>query len=341
MSKVIIRDAGVEFDAEDNESVLEAAIRHGFDYPRGCQNGVCGDCKSVLVSGRINQAPVSKMVLSDQERKEGLFLACKSKVQTDCVVVPCLRENLSEQSNINGRISSIDRVGRDVAIVRVKTDQLFSDYHPGQYANVNFGNLPAREYSFANCRGDHHLEFHIRKVAGGRVSTHVHDRASIGDPVSITGPFGFAYLRPKTRGLLVLIASGTGLAPIKSILHAAVQAKYADTVHVYQSAQCEEGHYLVEEIRQLCGQLRDANHFRTSGEAETGATAREQLLALLDANYTVLANATAFLCGSPAIVEACRRALVSKSLPQDRCYADAFVMRTPTTEQVSPPMLSG
>jgi NAD(P)H-flavin reductase len=281
------------------------------------------------------------MTLSEAEKADGLFLACKSQAITDCIVAPLLQEDSFEVTRIAGRIAAIERITNDVAVVRVQTEKRFSDYHPGQYANVVVGGFPAREYSFANPRGDEHLEFHIKKVNGGNVSSHIYDKAQIGDPISIVAPFGGAYFRPDTQGLLILVASGTGLAPIKAILHAASDANYDGEVHVYQAARNKENLYLVDEIGKLCAKLKNASLTQVVADPGAQLSATDALVSLLDSRYSDLADASAYLCGSPDTVEACRNALGRKHLPRERCYADAFVMRAPPTQEPGLSTLSG
>lgn len=336
MAKVRVQDAGTIFDANADETILEAAFRHGIDYPHGCQNGVCGDCKSLLLAGEISRKPVSKLLLPEAEQREGLFLACRSMALSDCFVLPCNREGEAERIAFAGEISAIERVSSSVAIVRVRPEEPFTRYRPGQYASVAFGALPSREYSFANAHGAAELEFHVRRVEGGQVSTHVCDRAKPGDPVSIVAPYGLSYLRPPSTGRLILIASGTGLAPIKAMLHAMADTNHDGEIHVYQCARSEKDLYFVEELQELCRRIKNISIDTVTRDPDIpGSSSRGRLISIMNARYLDLSDATAYLCGSEGLVRKCREALTRLNLPSDQCFADAFVHRPAPTHALA------
>src|SRR5262245_45291666 len=54
MHNVTLQPSGLQFQVEDGESVLTAALRQGYVLPYGCKNGACGSCKGKIVSGSVD-----------------------------------------------------------------------------------------------------------------------------------------------------------------------------------------------------------------------------------------------------------------------------------------------
>ena len=247
------RWAGIEVPA--GRTILETALGQGIDYPHGCRSGNCGGCKSHLIEGEVEMAPHSPFALTEEERGRGLILACRSVPWSDCTVAPIEDEEAAVHASrrLACRVAAIGRATHDIRILSLDIESGGPfDFTARQYAALAFEGLPARDFSMASRPGAERLEFHIRLVAGGQVTRHVLDTLRIGDPVSVTGPMGTAHYRANHRGPILLVAGGSGIAPIKSIADTALAGGARQDMFLYFGARAERDVYLEEHFAGAC-----------------------------------------------------------------------------------------
>jgi len=224
------------------------------------------------------------------------------------------------------RVAGIDALTHDIRRVLLAIERggpfVFS---AGQFASLGFDALPARDYSMASRPGDRLLEFHIRRMGAGSVSAHVASRLRPGDPVSLEGPLGTAYLRDHHGGPILAIAGGSGLAPIKSIVETALARMPARRVRLYFGARDERDLYLVEHFAALAARHADFRFVPVLSEPRGKTTHRVGLVKEAAAEaLAALAGAKAYLAGPPAMVEAASAALRGQGLAEADIHADAF-----------------
>src|SRR5688572_21334829 len=228
------RDGPVPVEAGD--TILASLLRAGVPFPFSCQAGNCGTCKCELVSGDVVELEYSEHALSAQERARGLILACRTQVWDDTVVRRIDAEELVMHPSrvMRCRVLEIEALTHDIRGVRLAVEaggpMTFS---AGQYAEVEFAPGLSRHYSMANTPEEAELVFHVRHMPGVRTSAHVATRLKVGDKVKVSGPLGVSYLREHHRGPVLLIAGGSGLAPIQSILCTLLARGYAAPVRLY------------------------------------------------------------------------------------------------------------
>src|SRR5579863_9753934 len=222
---VTIRQHAAPIAVEAGGTVLEAALAQGVPYPHGCRSGNCGACKSRLEEGEVDLTPYSPYALSDEERAEGLILACRAVPWSDCTVAWLDADEvvLHPQRYLTCRVLALEGLTHDIKRLRlaIEAGGPFT-FSAGQYAALSFAGLPPRDYSMANRPDEEILEFHIRRMGPGSVSAHVSERLQVGDTVRVEGPFGSSWLRENHRGPIIAIAGGSGLAPMKSIVDTAL-----------------------------------------------------------------------------------------------------------------------
>ncbi|MGH8772124.1 MAG: FAD-binding oxidoreductase, partial [Burkholderiales bacterium] len=193
-------------------------------YPHGCRSGECGSCKCRLIAGQVRMYPYSPGALSEDERAAGLILACRSRPAGDVEVAwlgDAAPPAFHSVQPLVARVVRMEAATHDITRLYVEPAGKPLAFAAGQYANLTFGRLPARPYSMANRPDASVLEFHIRRVPDGLVSTYVAEELSIGERIKIEGPYGGAQLRENPARPMLLVAGGSGLAPMKSILLAA------------------------------------------------------------------------------------------------------------------------
>ncbi len=326
--RIEIRQAARTIDVPDGRTILESALEEGFAYPHGCRSGRCGSCKSRLLSGEVGLLPHTRFSLTDDERAQGLILACRAQPLTDCAVA-WLDED-EEQLDLpvrtfRTRVVAIDDATHDIRQIRleIETGETVT-FKAGQYAQVTFDGVPARDYSMANRPGRAQLEFHIRHVPGGATSEHIARSLKVGDEVTVRGPLGSSFLREQHTGPILSVAGGSGLAPIKSIVETALTSGLRRPIHLYFGARTERDLYLIEHFNLLAstyGNLTFTRPFRgqpirTLPNRPSNGCDRER--------RQNLDGWRAYMAGPPAMIDASSIMLRELGLRAEDIHADVF-----------------
>lgn len=311
---------------DGGETILEAALRAGLDFPFDCRSGVCGECKCMLITGAVEMKPYLDVAMEDEERLQGFILGCRSTLSSDIEIALLDRDEppTVPYQDVQATVCSAERATHDIIVVRLKpeTDQRFV-FLAGQYANVQFTGRQARNYSFANAPGADHLEFHIRAVPGGAVSPDLYANLKSGDTATIRGPRGMAYLRQKTSKPVVLCAGGSGLAPILSMVRMMAKTQSNVPLTVLFGVRSESDIYLEDELRALLGHLGAPEPIIMLSNSETD-NRRRGFLADAIADRADYSDHKAYLCGPPVMVKTCRAALLTRGVDPKDCHADVF-----------------
>jgi ferredoxin-NAD(P)+ reductase (naphthalene dioxygenase ferredoxin-specific) len=326
MHRVRLLNKEVTFDVAQDGTILEAALNSGVNYPFGCSAGSCGACKSRLIDGAVDMMDYSPLALTESERSAGLILACRAKPRGDCLIV---YDDDPEAPNhairrVDSRVIAHDRATHDVVILRVAVESGFV-FSPGQFATLAPDGVPARDYSMANATNDGTYEFHIRRMPGGRTSSFIHDCVRIGDRLSIRGPFGTAYLRAKHNGPTLLVAGGTGLAPIISIAQAALAGLGQAPIHLYFGVRAERDLYMTEFLDELA---RKNARFRWNAVLSDpeGASARKlgYVGSVAARELADLTGYKVYAAGPPVMVDATRAEVLARGALDGDFHADPF-----------------
>ena len=332
---VTVQPSGRRFEVERDEPVLAAAIRQGVGLPYGCKDGACGTCKSRLLEGRVIHGVHQHKALSEQEEAAGFLLTCCSTPQTDLVIeartVPGAGEHPVRKMPC--RVTSIERVAPDVALLRLQlpaNDRLL--YRAGQYIEFILRDGARRSYSMANAPHTQEaapgLELHIRHMPGGKFTDHVFGAMKEKEILRLEGPFGSFFLREDSQAPIVLLASGTGFAPIKAIVEhmrhkgiarpAALYWGCRTRADLYQHAWCEEAAAAMPNLRYV--PVLSEPRPEDAWAGRTGFVHQAVMADLPD-----LSAHQVYACGAPVMVEAAQRDFVSRcNLPAEEFYADAF-----------------
>ena len=332
---VTVQPGGRRFEVERDEPVLAAAIRQGIGLPYGCKDGACGSCKSRLVEGRVIHGVHQHKALSEQEEAAGWLLTCCSTPQTDLVIEARTVPGAGEfpVRKMPCRVTSIERVAPDVALIRLQlpaNDRLL--YRAGQYIEFILRSGERRSYSIANAPHTQEqqpgLELHIRHMPGGKFTEHVFGAMKEKEILRLEGPFGSFFLREDAAAPMVLLASGTGFAPIKAIVEhmrfkgiereAVLYWGCRSRVDLYQHDWCEAAAASLPNLRYV-PVLSEARP-EDAWSGRTGFVHEAVMADLPD-----LSKHQVYACGAPIMVESAQRDFVSRcNLPAEEFYADAF-----------------
>ncbi len=315
-------------EVEPGQTILEAALAASVPYPHGCRSGNCGACKSRLIGGDVEMLPFSEFALNEEERGQGLVLACRSAPWEDAEIAWLDEEEIVAHPirHMTARVARIDPMTRDILRVRLEIESggpfVFS---AGQYCRVRFADLPERDFSMANVPEDPLIEFHIRHVAGGAVSAYAAETLAVGEDVRLQGPFGASWLRAEHRGPIYALAGGSGLAPVKSIVEHALDAGAAQDIFLYFGVRDEPDLYLEGHFSDLAAAHPNLHFVPVLSDPE-GPTGRRTgfLHSALDADVADFDGCKAYIAGPPPMVEAATGLLTGRGMRREDIHADAF-----------------
>lgn len=320
------------FQAEPDETLLDAALRHGLMIPYGCRDGVCGSCRGKVLSGPVDHGQAPLGTLSAANREAGLALFCCARAQDDLVIEA--REMRSAQDipvkTLPARIERMTLVAPDVMILELKlpaSERL--QFLAGQYIDILLKDGRRRSFSLANApHDDARLQLHVRQIPGGHFTHQVFTTLKERDLLRINGPHGSFFLREDCDLPMLLVAGGTGFAPIKAIVEHAIAENLQRPMAVYWGGRGRQDIYLHALAESWA---RDHAHIRFipvlsepgSEEQWTGRTGLVHHVAMQD--FPDLSGHQVYVCGSPAMITAARRDFVGQChLPEEAFFADSF-----------------
>jgi CDP-4-dehydro-6-deoxyglucose reductase len=332
---VTVQPSGRSFSVERDEPILYAAIRQGIGLPYGCKDGACGSCKCRLLEGRVIHGVHQAKALSAEEEAAGLTLTCCAAAQTDVVIeartVPGAGEFPVRKMPV--RVMAIARPAPDVAVLTMQlpaNDPL--RYHAGQYVEFILRDNARRSYSMANAphtQADKpFIELHIRHMPGGRFTDHVFGAMKEKEILRIEGPFGSFFLREDSDKPIVLLASGTGFAPVKAIIEHMEHKGLTRPAVLYWGCRSRADLYLHDWALQAAARLPKLRYVPVLSEPkpEDGWTGRTGLVhQAVMADLPDLSGHQVYACGAPVMVDSAQRDFVERcGLPADEFYADSF-----------------
>jgi CDP-4-dehydro-6-deoxyglucose reductase len=333
--KVTVQPAGLSFDVARDEPILTAAIRAGIGLPYGCRDGACGSCKSRLVEGRVIHGAHQLRTLPPAEEEQGLILTCCATPQTDCVIQARTVAGAGEYpvQKMPARVASLSRAAPDVMVMKLQLPaNLALKYRAGQYVEFILRDGARRSYSMANAPEQlgepPMIELHLRHMPGGRFTDHVFSAMKEKEILRVEGPLGSFFLREDSDKPMVLLASGTGFAPIKAIIeHLRAGAIGRDAV-LYWGCRSKADLYLDDWAREAAAALPNLRYIPVLSEArpEDAWTGRTGLVhEAVMADLPSLSQHEVYACGAPIMVESAQRDFVARcGLPEDAFFADSF-----------------
>jgi NAD(P)H-flavin reductase len=314
------------------ETLLDAALRARVAVPFDCRNGGCGVCRATVLAGEVDAGIYQKSALSDAARARGEVLLCCACAHSDLEVEiePGAAQREGPVPVFEARVDEIELVAHDVMRValRLLAGQTIR-FEAGQYINVLLEDGARRSYSFTTASGETDLvELHVRRIAGGRFTTHVFERLRRGDPVHFEGPLGQFVLQEPSQRPLIFVAGATGFAPVKSLLEQAFRMHLTRPLHFYWGVRRPRDFYQLEHLERWVREHANFKFVPVVSEAlpEDGWKGRAGLVheAILQ-DFADLSGYAVYACGSLAMVQVARPAFVAHGLGDDQCFSDALV----------------
>jgi CDP-4-dehydro-6-deoxyglucose reductase len=324
--------SGRHFEVAPEETILSAGIRQGVNLPYGCKDGACGSCKCKKISGVVHHSAHQNKALSDDEESQGWVLTCCAVPQSEVVLE-------SRQVGMEGafpikkmptRVISLQKMSHDVMrlLLQLPASEPLK-YHAGQYIDFLLPNGLRRSYSMAGA--PHHvgsgLELHIRHMPGGKFTDQVFGSMKERDILRIEGPYGSFYLREDSNKPIILLASGTGFAPIKALIEQLECKRSSRPVTLYWGGRRPADLYLDDWVNTKTETMPALRYVPVVSDAlpEDGWTGRTGFVhrAVLQ-DHASLADFQVYACGAPIVVDSARCDYLQAGLPEDEFFADAF-----------------
>ena len=331
--QITVQPGGHQFHCEPDETVLAAAIRAGIGLPYGCKNGACGTCKGKVITGNLSHQAHQQRTLSVADEAAGAALFCCAVAHSDLLIE--VREvALSSDYPIRkmpSRVTSIEKLTPDVAVITLQLPASESlHYRAGQYIEFMLRDGKRRSYSIANAPEQNGpISLHIRHMPGGLFTDQVFGSMKERDILRFEGPLGTFFLRDDSEKPIVLLASGTGFAPIKAIVEHLTALESSRPMVLYWGGRRPQDLYMDALCRQWSATLPDFRYVPVISDARDGDDwqGRTGLVhrAVLD-DLPDLSQHQIYACGAPGMIDAARRDFVQlASLPDEEFYADAFI----------------
>ena len=326
--RVHILETGAAFEVDADESVLEAAGRADVKLPHECTFGGCGTCRIKLASGTVRYEEFP-MALTPEEAAEGYALACQARPESDlCISVASSRQVFPEPRRLPATVQRIEAVTEDIVHLTLALPDAGLDFVPGQYMNVLLPDGETRSFYMASASAGQQVDFHVRRIPGGRYTDHWLGQAQAGAALTIEAPLGvFSYHEEDWRPL-IMMATGTGIAPIKAILESLLDKEDCPPVSLYWGMRTEEDLYLKDEIAGWAGRLYEFNFVPVLSRASASWQGRRGHVqdAVLE-DHDDLSEHAIYLCGAPAMIQQAKHLLAGRGASLDHMYADSFTFQ--------------
>lgn len=326
------------FTTHANETILAAAIRQNITLPYGCKDGACGSCKCKMLQGTVSVQSHSSHALSDAEKAQNYILTCRATPQSDIAIESrqVTHQDAFPIRKMPVRVTTLEPLSHDVMRVQLQLPAQQSNfrYHAGQYLEFVLKDGSRRAYSMATAphavqeMPTPGLELHIRHLPGGLFTDHVFQDMKPRDILRIEGPFGSFYLREDSERPIVLLASGTGFAPIKAMLEHMQHRCIQRPVSLYWGGRRPADLYLHDWVLEQADAMPQLRYIPVISDAQPedawqGRTGYVHQAVLQDTPD--LAGHEVYACGAPAMVEAARQDYCQHGkLCPDDFHADAF-----------------
>lgn len=330
--QISLQPGDQQFSVESGQSVLEAALAAGFILPYGCRDGACGACKARIDSGHFDQGEVAPHILSETERAAGQALLCKTLALSDLTITVRSLARASDLpvKKLPGRVQSIERLADDVIVLKLRLPASTPfRFRAGQYIDFLIDGERRRSFSIANAPSlTEHLELHIRRIDGGHFTGHVFETLKARDILRFEGPFGSFGWSPDETRPAVLLAGGTGFAPIKSLVEELIERGGSRPLKLYWGSRAREGLYMDSLAREWAQRLPNFRYVPVLSEASehdnwTGRSGLVHHAVMKD--LPDLSAHEVYACGSPAMIDAARADFTQQcGLAENAFFADAF-----------------
>lgn len=334
--KVLVQPSNHEFEAQEGQTVLDAALAAGIVLPYSCRNGACSTCKGKVLAGSFEAGSSPAQILSPEDLEQGFTLFCQARPTSD-LLIEANEVRMASDIQIRkmpSRVMALEKRGHDVMVVKLQLPAADAfRFYAGQYLEFILKDGRRRSYSMATPPTDDNLvELHIRHTPGGAFTDHVFGagdtQMKVREILRVEGPFGSFFLREDSVKPIVLLASGTGFAPIKAIVEHMISKGDKREAVLYWGGRRPADLYMADLVQEWEASLPNFRYVPVvsaaeSGDGWIGRTGFVHQAVLQD--LPDLSGHQVYACGAPVMVDSARRDFTHLAgLPDDEFFADAF-----------------
>lgn len=332
--QVTIEPIGTTIEVEEDQTILDAALRQGVWLPFACGHGTCGTCKVQVTDGFFDIGDASPFALMDIEREENKVLACCCKPESDMVI----EADVDEDEDFLGyliedyqaKVIEIKDLSPTIKGVRLAIDRPMQ-FQAGQYINLQLPGIEGtRAFSIANAPSEEGIvELHIRQVQGGAATTYVHEQLSVDDELQLTGPYGQFFVRKSDSQDVIFIAGGSGLSSPQSMILDLLDEADTRTIYLFQGARDVAELYNREFFEALVKQYPNFRYIPAlnAPKAEDHWTGFTGFVHEAVADYfeNKCSGHKAYLCGPPPMIDAAISTLMQSRLFERDIHTERFL----------------
>lgn len=343
--QLTIEPLGTTLDVEDGQTILDAALRQGIYLPHACCHGLCATCKISVIDGEVEHGDASPFALMDFERDEGKALACCATLMGDCTIEAEIDEEPDAESipvrDFRGTVTRIEQLTPTIRGVFLQLDEPLH-FQAGQYLSLHIpGHDCSRPFSLANPPSTaREIELNVRIVADGIGTGYVHNTLKVGDPMSVSGPYGRFFVRKSAQAPMIFMAGGSGLSsPQSMILDLLEQGCELPITLVYGQRVRAELYYHDRFLQHAAERANFTYVPALSSEPEDSdwqgfrGFVHEAAKAHFDNDFR---GHKAYLCGPPLMIDACISTLMQGRLFERDIYVEKFISAADTQQARSP-----
>lgn len=323
-------ETNAHFEVQPGETVLDAALRHQVDLPHQCQLGGCGSCRVKLVQGSVGYEELP-FGLTPEEELEGFALACQAQPESDLVISVEPPMACAEAACMEATIAGLELLSPSVFHLKLTLPAGTAPvFRPGQYMDVLLEGGQHRSFSMASRPAGSDIDFHVQRIAGGQFTEQRLGALKVGDRLAVKIPQGNFHYHAQDYRPILMVATGTGLAPLKSMLEALMDDPDCPPVSLYWGARTQADLYLHDEIASWAGRLYEFSFVPVLSRPDAGWNGRVgHVQQAVLADHADLSEHGIYLCGSPAMIADAKTAFATRSASFEHVYADSFEFQLP------------
>jgi benzoate/toluate 1,2-dioxygenase reductase component len=322
-----------------DQTVADASYRQRINIPLDCRDGACGTCKAFCESGEYDGGTYIDDALTADEAERGYVLPCSMSPKSDLVlrIASTSAVAKTQAATYPATLTALERLSPTTVSVTLKTpDRDKLAFLPGQYVNIAVpGTDQTRSYSFSSAPDEEHLSFLVKITPGGVMSEYLTERAKVGDELSFTGPHGSFFLRETDRPVL-LLAGGTGLAPILSILRKMRACGSKRPAHLIYGVTTDDDLVETDAVNELAADIENLTWDYCVADPDSAAPNKGYVTKLIRDEHLHGGDVAVYLCGPPPMVEAVRKHFADDGFEPTGFYYEKFALAATAAQEPAP-----
>lgn len=347
--QLTIEPLGATIEVEDGQTILDAALRQGIYIPHACGHGLCGTCKIEVLEGEVDLGNANPFALMDFERDERKALACCATLEADTVIEADVDEDADAQTipvkDFEAQVTRIVELTPTIKAIHLRLSEPL-DFQAGQYVQLEIPGIDERRaFSIANAPADvratGEIELNVRRVPGGAGTAFLHDDLAVGDRLRLSGPYGRFFVRKSAHMPMIFMAGGSGLSSPRSMILDLLQSGCTEPITLVYGQRNAAELYYDDDFRELSRRYSNFSYVPALSEAANDSSAgpiaqgfvHEAAKAHFENGF---AGHKAYLCGPPAMIDACITTLMQGRLFESDIYHEKFISAADAQQLRSP-----